>query len=214
MVNAAFPLFGLAQAAAFGVLHAPDVLPVAHGHDAPFVAVETTQEEPLVMFYAIELLRTLENLHGCGIVHGDLGPSNIHLRNDPCGEWDTLWRPDGQGGWAGRGILVGGFDGAVDLHVIPEGKQLTATAERAPFCHAMGLSAWKHQADYHAIVDCIHQLLHNAPMEIHRSAGGSWEPVAPLRWARHPALVAAVVDGPCAREQTEVDGCCPHSPKA
>jgi len=76
------------------------------------------------MFYTIELLRALECMHGCGIMHGDLNASNVHLRSDPCGEWDTLWRPDGKGGWAGRGIMVASFAGAVDIHLIPEGKEL------------------------------------------------------------------------------------------
>lgn len=57
-----------------------------------------------------------------------------------------------------------------------------ARSDRAPFCHAMGLASWKYQPDYHSVLNMVHALLHNAPMEIQQTADGTWETVAPLRW--------------------------------
>eukprot|EP00911_Craspedida_sp_UC1_P000826 UC1_evm1s634 len=71
-----------------------------------------SMEEPLVMFYTIELLRLVEGLHSAGILHGNLRACNLYLRSETEGEWDNLWRPDGAGGWAGRGICATDFAGA------------------------------------------------------------------------------------------------------
>jgi len=39
-------------------------------------------DEPLVMFYAVELLRAVEALHATGVLHADIKPDNILLRDD------------------------------------------------------------------------------------------------------------------------------------
>jgi checkpoint serine/threonine-protein kinase len=38
-------------------------------------------EEVVCMFYAIELLNMLEHMHTAGVVHLDLTPANLMLRN-------------------------------------------------------------------------------------------------------------------------------------
>jgi serine/threonine protein kinase len=37
-------------------------------------------EEAVVLFYAAELLRATEELHKCGIIHGNISPSNVLVR--------------------------------------------------------------------------------------------------------------------------------------
>ena len=36
-----------------------------------------TMEEGVIFYYAIVLLRILETLHTCGIIHGDVKPDNF-----------------------------------------------------------------------------------------------------------------------------------------
>ena len=58
------------------------------------------------MFYAIEILRSIESLHAAKIVHGSISPSVIHLRNEISAE-ETIaqiaWNQNGTQGWDGRG---------------------------------------------------------------------------------------------------------------
>src|SRR3569833_1354732 len=44
-------------------------------------------DEPLAMFYAIELLRTVEALHAKHLLHGDLKADNCLVRLDPLSLW-------------------------------------------------------------------------------------------------------------------------------
>ncbi len=64
------------------------------------------QDEALVMFWTIELLRTVEYMHRCGILHGNITLSSILLRNDVSSD-DTVsqaaWNRHGSQGWAAKG---------------------------------------------------------------------------------------------------------------
>jgi len=44
-------------------------------------------DELLVMFYTVELLKCLEAIHSVGIIHGDVKPDNLLIRND---DWYVL----------------------------------------------------------------------------------------------------------------------------
>lgn len=53
-------------------------------------------DETLVIYYTIELLKILECLRKCGIVHGEIIPENLISMNDgEIGDWDR----DGRNGW-------------------------------------------------------------------------------------------------------------------
>jgi checkpoint serine/threonine-protein kinase len=39
-------------------------------------------EEPLVMYYTIEMLGILDHLHKMKIIHGDVKPDNFLIQND------------------------------------------------------------------------------------------------------------------------------------
>lgn len=40
-----------------------------------------TMSEELIMMYTIELLRMVDALHTCGVIHGDIKPDNFLIRN-------------------------------------------------------------------------------------------------------------------------------------
>ena len=62
------------------------------------------QEESLVIFYAIELLRAVEKLHSVDIIHGNISPDTVLSRSESsAGDWDPQWNGAGLRGWADHG---------------------------------------------------------------------------------------------------------------
>jgi serine/threonine protein kinase len=60
--------------------------------------------QPLVMFYATELLRAVEAMHGAGILHCDIKPDNILLRDDD--ETDTAWIYSPASGFGAKVLIL------------------------------------------------------------------------------------------------------------
>ena len=86
----------------------------------------------VVLFYTRCLLQMINNLHSSGLSLGKFGLSNILLKTSDV-DLDTVYRPDGSGGWTDR--------------------QLVFTA--LP-CHTNGMD----QADFEHVKACIMRLLH------------------------------------------------------
>ncbi len=84
-------------------------------------------DEVLAMFFAVELLRTVESLHRVGILHGDLKGDNCLLRL-PHHYASSNAKPaldlgpyaaDGRNGWAGLGITLIDFGRGIDVTDFP-----------------------------------------------------------------------------------------------
>ncbi|KAJ3089502.1 hypothetical protein HK102_006235 [Quaeritorhiza haematococci] len=97
-------------------------------------------DELLAMFWTIELMRTIEGVHGAGFIHGDVKADNIMIRlKDSCfssslearrnntdddesddgKEWDTKYHSDGSGGWRNKGLTIVDWGTAVDVREYP-----------------------------------------------------------------------------------------------
>ena len=63
------------------------------------------QDETLAMFYTIEMLRTVQTMHSCGIFHGNVTADKFLLRNDrrEGDGWIMQWNMQGSGGWHQHG---------------------------------------------------------------------------------------------------------------
>jgi len=81
-------------------------------------------DEVLVIYYTIEMMKTLQHLHKAGIIHGDLKPDNWLVRNDPCEYWDN-WGTGVQGGWNTKGILLIDYGKSVDMSLYAPGTRFT-----------------------------------------------------------------------------------------
>jgi serine/threonine protein kinase len=76
-------------------------------------------DEAVVMYYAMELLRIVEELHRCHIIHTDIKPDNLVVRDSrPQGGWEAY------GAKAEPGLTLIDFGRVVDLALLPQGTML------------------------------------------------------------------------------------------
>ncbi|KAK7753247.1 protein kinase [Diatrype stigma] len=145
-------------------------------------------DEPLAMFFAVELLRTVEALHSKQILHGDIKPDNCLLRLDslPAGLTTTTesgcqqqqlsaqWHADGSGGWAARGVVLIDFGRGIDMRAFAPGVQFVADWKTtAQDCaEAREGRPWTWQIDYHGLAGVVHCLLFGRYIDTVRADGG------------------------------------------
>ena len=75
-------------------------------------------DEPLVMFYATELLRAVEAMHAAGVLHGDIKPDNILIRDDDSSDSSWLYAPSQ--GFGAKGVELIDYGCAIDRNMYPE----------------------------------------------------------------------------------------------
>lgn len=132
-------------------------------------------DEQLAMFFAIELLRTVEALHAKQILHGDIKADNCLLRLDPSDEpLSAQWRASGSGGWAGRGVTLIDFGRAIDMRAFaPETQFIADWKTTAQDCAEMREGRpWTWQIDYHGLAGTLHCLLFGKYIETVRCDTG------------------------------------------
>ncbi|KAF3762439.1 hypothetical protein M406DRAFT_280553, partial [Cryphonectria parasitica EP155] len=143
-------------------------------------------DETLAMFFAVELLRTVEALHSKQILHGDLKPDNCLLRLDNLplssssssssgGYVSSQWRADGAGGWDARGITLIDFGRGIDMRAfVPDVQFVADWKTTAQDCAEIREGRpWTWQIDYHGLAGIIHCLLFGKYIETVRcDAGG------------------------------------------
>ncbi|KAK8056351.1 hypothetical protein PG993_001578 [Apiospora rasikravindrae] len=137
-------------------------------------------DEPLAMFFAIELLRTVEALHSKQILHGDLKADNCLLRLDALSsasgnDLSNQWQADGSGGWAERGIVLIDFGRGIDMRAfVPDVQFIADWKTTAQDCAEMREGRpWTWQIDYHGLAGVLHTLLFGRYIETVRcDAGG------------------------------------------
>ena len=127
--------------------------------------------ETLVMYYAVEMLRLVEWIHGAGIVHADLKPDNLLLRNG--GDDWCDWAPHRPGSWTEKGLALIDYGRAIDLLMYPEDAAFfgDAGAEAFRCVEMVHGKPWTYQADCYAIASTVHCLLYGSYMEVELTPG-------------------------------------------
>ncbi|KAL9092230.1 MAG: hypothetical protein Q9159_000989 [Coniocarpon cinnabarinum] len=138
-------------------------------------------DETLAMFFTVELFRTVEGLHGKGIIHGDLKPDNVMIRfEDPtnvssCEELSANYDRSGAGGWSAKGISLIDFGRGIDMRAFQPNVQFIADWETsATDCAEMReLRPWTFQADYHGLAAIVHVMLFGKYIDTIADRGGA-----------------------------------------
>ncbi|KAK5198867.1 protein kinase [Exophiala xenobiotica] len=145
-------------------------------------------DEVLAMWFSVELLRTLEDLHRIGVLHGDLKGDNCLVRFGD-GEVEGSYDPSGGRGWAAKGLRLIDFGRGIDTKMFKAGAQFIADwPSAATDCAEIReCRPWKWQIDYHGAAGVIHSLLFGKYIETipagHSSGGlGSAGPGQKKEW--------------------------------
>ncbi|TVY31682.1 Checkpoint serine/threonine-protein kinase, partial [Lachnellula subtilissima] len=139
-----------------------DVINIARSEST--AAGPGVMDESLVMFFAVELFRTVESLHSKGILHGDLKADNCLVRLDALSDtdvWSAKYRRDGTGGWSKKGVALIDFGRGIDMKVFRPDVGFIADWKTSPQdCAEMReLRPWTYQIDYHGLAGIIHSML-------------------------------------------------------
>lgn len=135
-------------------------------------------DEPIAMFFAIEMMRTVEALHSKQLMHGDLKADNCLLRLDALPEsveaLTSQWHADGSGGWGSRGVVLIDFGRGIDMRAFDPEVQFIADWQVSPqdCAEIRDGRPWTWQLDYHGLAGVIHTLLFGKYIETVRADSG------------------------------------------
>lgn len=130
-------------------------------------------DEAVVMFFTIELLRTVEALHSKGILHGDLKADNCLVRLNPSpspshstsqetsSSTGTSYSPTGLHNWSSLGLLLIDFGRGIDMHHFSSDVQFIADWKTGKQdCTEMReMRPWTWQVDWWGVAAITHLLL-------------------------------------------------------
>ncbi|CAO1625191.1 unnamed protein product [Sympodiomycopsis kandeliae] len=141
----------------------------------------TGVEEVLAIFFAVELLRLVENLHRNELIHGDLKIDNCLLRLEelPTGTtWTNTYHSDGSNGWSQKGLYLLDFGRAIDMRPFSPDQRFIADWEVDPTKDCLEIrlkKSWNYEIDYYGIASIVHVLLFGKYMTTQKSSAGEQE---------------------------------------
>ncbi|GBF65152.1 checkpoint serine/threonine-protein kinase [Trichophyton mentagrophytes] len=168
-----------------------DLINIKTESAGPVAPSDQGLEEVVIMFFAAELFRTVEALHSCGILHGDLKPDNCLVRlpgptpattiptprsGSLLGDDESLrpedgstgYSPSGLYGWKDRGLTLIDFGRAIDMRVFKPEVQFIADWKvgRHECVEMRECRPWTYQADLYGLAGTIYVMLFGKYMEV------------------------------------------------
>lgn len=128
--------------------------------------------ECLVLYFALELITAMQQVHLCGIIHADVKPDNVVIIDLPC-KADFLDRFTEQGASC---LQLIDFGRAIDMSQLPPGTTFTNVVTTDGFvCTEMRDGRpWTFQTDWFGLLGCLHVLLFGDYMEVEKTSNGTW----------------------------------------
>lgn len=141
-------------------------------------------DEMVAMWFGVELLRTVEDLHRIGVLHGDLKGDNCLVRFNTSEELVTSFDAEGNHGWSSRGLKLIDFGRGIDTRMFKSSAQFIADwASCAQDCAEIReCRPWKWQIDYHGAAGIIHSLLFGKYIETVPTIASSLGPGQKKEW--------------------------------
>ncbi|CAH1261665.1 BUB1B [Branchiostoma lanceolatum] len=126
--------------------------------------------EVMVVFYTLEILYIVEQLHRCHIIHADLKPDNFLIRDGFEDKTECLFSGEL------RGLKLIDFGISLDMELFPPNTTFRARSNTSAFqCIEMQTGKpWSYQADLYAIVSTVHCMLFGEYMKAYYE-GGRWK---------------------------------------
>jgi checkpoint serine/threonine-protein kinase len=150
-------------------------------------------DELMVMFFTIELFRTIESLHSKSLLHGDLKADNCLVRLDALSDtdvWTSQFKRDGTGGWNKKGIALIDFGRGIDMKAFRPDVQFIADWKTSPQdCAEMReLRPWTWQIDYHGLAGIVHSMLFGKYIDTVADKGAGLGPQGAKTWRIRESL--------------------------
>ncbi|KAJ9608679.1 protein kinase [Cladophialophora chaetospira] len=141
-------------------------------------------DEVAAMWFAVELLRIVEDLHRIGILHGDLKGDNCLVRLNTSEDLITSFDPEGNYGWSSRGLKLIDFGRGIDTRMFKSNAQFIADWASCPqdCAEIRECRPWKWQIDYHGAAGIIHSLLFGKYIETVPTIASSLGPGQKKEW--------------------------------
>ncbi|XP_044146037.1 LOW QUALITY PROTEIN: mitotic checkpoint serine/threonine-protein kinase BUB1 [Bufo gargarizans] len=131
---------------------------------------EKVMPVPLVMYFAINILYMVEQLHDIGIIHGDIKPDNFALGekfmdNKSC-DLDLL----------SHGLALIDLGQSIDMTLFPKGTVFTGKCETSGFqcIEMLSNKPWNYQTDFFGIAGTVYCMLFGNYMKV-REEKGTWK---------------------------------------
>ncbi|XP_037099852.1 mitotic checkpoint serine/threonine-protein kinase BUB1 isoform X1 [Syngnathus acus] len=137
--------------------------------------------QPLVIHFAICILRMLEELHAARIIHADVKPDNFML-GQRFAAADDDFEPDRPE----PGLVLIDLGQSIDMDLFPPGAAFTASCLTSGFRCTEMLSGepWNYQTDLFGAAGTIHVLLFGTYMQVVQN-DGEWQTCAAFRRMPH-----------------------------
>eukprot|EP01113_Clastostelium_recurvatum_P026652 TRINITY_DN3198_c0_g1_i3.p1 TRINITY_DN3198_c0_g1~~TRINITY_DN3198_c0_g1_i3.p1 ORF type:complete len:1237 (+),score=310.06 TRINITY_DN3198_c0_g1_i3:59-3712(+) len=149
-----------------------------------YARVDKKIEEPLVMYYTIELLKTVQALHSAGFIHGEITPANLLIKNehDDSIKWEE-WAPGYENGWDMKGLRLIDYRRTINTKLFPKNTVFVNDTQASSYrcIEMMQGTSWTYQVDLFGVCDVIHCLLHGQHMEVEQGPDGKWKPKLAFR---------------------------------
>eukprot|EP01134_Creolimax_fragrantissima_P000248 CFRG0248T1 len=130
-------------------------------------------EEPIVLFYAIEIFKAIEALHAQRIICNGICPDKILLRHPNIMSLSDEWEMNGSRGWDDQGVLLSDLSHGIDLTLFPPSTKFTGPMPR--WGSIPNRDTWSVEVDLFDAANTIHKMIHCSGLALGQT-GNEWGP--------------------------------------
>ncbi|KAL3198391.1 hypothetical protein MRX96_014217 [Rhipicephalus microplus] len=126
----------------------------------------------LVLYFTLEIITILQQVHLCGVIHGDIKPGNILIVDLPS-QTGFLDRFAEQGPSC---LQLIDFGCAIDMSRLPPDSKFMylLTTEEFVCTEVRDSRQWSFQVDWFGLLGCVHMLLFGHYMKVEKKPDDTW----------------------------------------